>query len=76
MSKIHIGKHRLKKLYGPFLWMGFNCLKAKATLKRLFSSYHYISFQKFLSTLDPPSGFEHGSPGLGIQCFNHTTFIT
>ena len=20
-----------KKLYGPFLWMGFNCLKATAT---------------------------------------------
>ena len=20
-----------KKLYGPFLWMGFNCLKARAT---------------------------------------------
>ena len=23
------------------------------------------------STLEPPSGFEHGSPGLGIQCLNH-----
>ena len=22
-------------------------------------------------TLEPPSGFEHGTPGLGIQCFNH-----
>ena len=43
-----------------------------------------FSFQKFLvlilstsevwkveSTLEPPSGFEHGSPGLGIQRFNH-----
>ena len=24
----------LKKLYGPFLWMGFNCLKARVTLRR------------------------------------------
>ena len=23
-----------KKLYGPFLWMGFNCLKARATPRR------------------------------------------
>ena len=43
-----------------------------------------LSFQKFLvlilptsegwkaeSTLEPPSGFEHGTPGLGIQRLNH-----
>ena len=43
-----------------------------------------LSSQKFLvlilstskgwkaeSTLEPPSGFEHGTPGLGIQCLNH-----
>ena len=24
----------LKKLYGPFLWMGFNCLKATEPLRR------------------------------------------
>ena len=23
------------------------------------------------STLEPPSGFEHGTTELGIQCFNH-----
>ena len=23
------------------------------------------------STLEPPSGFEHGNPGLGIQYINH-----
>ena len=22
-------------------------------------------------TLEPPSGFEHRTPGLGIQCLNH-----
>ena len=43
-----------------------------------------LSFQKFLvlilstsegwkaeSILEPPSGFEHGPPGLGIQCLDH-----
>ena len=42
-----------------------------------------LSYKKFLvlilstlegwkaeSTLEPPSGFEHGTPGLGIQCPN------
>ena len=28
-----------KQLYGPFLWMGFNCLKARATSKRQFTFY-------------------------------------
>ena len=26
-----------KKLYGPFLWMGLNCLKARATSRRQFT---------------------------------------
>ena len=65
----------------PFLWMEFNCLKATATLRRQFTFYHS---QKFLvlilstsegwkaeSTLEPPSGFEHGTPGLVIQRLNH-----
>ena len=29
-----------KKLYGSFLWMGFNCLKARATSRGQFNSYH------------------------------------
>ena len=33
-------KRNFKKLYGPFLWMGFNCLKAKATTRRQFTLYH------------------------------------
>ena len=31
------------KLYGPLLWMGFNCLKATATLRRQFTFYHSVS---------------------------------
>ena len=29
-----------KKLYSPFLWMGFNCLKARITSRRQFTFYH------------------------------------
>ena len=29
-----------KKLYGPYLWMGFNYLKASATSRRQFTFYH------------------------------------
>ena len=28
-----------KKIYGPFLWMRFNCLKSRATSRRQFTSY-------------------------------------
>ena len=38
-KKIDIKKKK-KKLYGPFLLMGFNCLKARATLRRQFTFYH------------------------------------
>ena len=33
----------LKKLYGPFLWMGFNCLKATATSRGQFTFYHSVN---------------------------------
>ena len=33
-------KKKKKKLYGPFSWMGFNCLKARATSRRQFAFYH------------------------------------
>ena len=64
--------------------MGFNWLKDRATLRRQFTFYHLYSSQKFLVlilsnsegwkaelTLEPPSGFEHGTPGLEIQHLNH-----
>ena len=33
-------KQNKKQLYGPFLWMGFNCLRARATSRRQFTFYH------------------------------------
>ena len=33
-------KIKNNKLYGLFLWIGFNCLKARATSRRQFSFYY------------------------------------
>ena len=35
-------KLKKKNLYGSFLWMGFNCPKASATLRRQFTFYHKV----------------------------------
>ena len=35
-------KKKKKKLYGPLLLMGCNCLKARATSRRQFTFYHYL----------------------------------
>ena len=43
----------LKKLYGPFLWMGFNCLKARATLGRQFIFYHEVPRNSWYSFYRP-----------------------
>ena len=63
--------------------MGFNCLEPRAFSRRQFTFYHYflpeipgthlndLDGSKAESTLEPPSGLEHGTPGLGIQRFNH-----
>ena len=68
-----------KKNYGPFLWMGFNWLKTRATSRRQFTFYHYVPRnscyscyrpRKDESILEPASGFEHGTPRWGIQRLN------
>ena len=40
VAKLVILGIKKKQLYGPFLWMGFNCLKARATSKWQFTFYH------------------------------------
>ena len=63
--------------------MGFNCLKATESL-RGGSLLFVTKFQKFLvlilspsegwkaeSTLELPTGFDHGTPELVIQRLNH-----
>ena len=39
---IHILAQYKKKLCGPFLWMGFNSLKARITSRRQFTFYHEV----------------------------------
>ena len=41
------------KLYGPFLWMGFNCLKATATSRRQFTFYHSVPRNSWYSFYRP-----------------------
>ena len=68
-----------RKLYGPFLWMGFNYLKATEPLRGgslLFTTKfqeilgtHLINLRrKGESTLESPSDFEQSTPGLGAYC--------
>ena len=71
------------KLYDPFLWMGFNCLKATEPLRGsslLFTTKFpevivliWLTSEgwKAESVLDPPSGFEHQTSELEIQCLDH-----
>ena len=52
--------------------MRFNCLKATEQLRGdslLFTTLIWEG-RKAGSTLEPPSGFEHGTTELGIQCIN------
>ena len=61
---------------------GVQLPKARATSRRQFSLYHQVPRNSWYSfyqprkderlelILEPPSGFEHGIPGLGIQRLN------
>ena len=71
-----------KKIYGPFFWMEFNCLKLEplpgdnlllplSSQKSLVLNLSIPEGWKSESTLNPPSGFEHGIPKLGMKCLNH-----
>ena len=48
---------KTKKLYSPFLWMGFNCLKARATSRRQFTFYHQIPRNSWHSVVSVVSCF-------------------
>ena len=68
--KLGILKKKKKKLYGPFLWIGFKCLKARATSRRQFTND--LGRMKGWVDLGAIDGFEHGTPGSGIQHLNHS----
>ena len=49
----HVMKKLYFKLYGPFLWMGFNCLKATATSRRQFTFHHSVPRNSWYSFYRP-----------------------
>ena len=42
IETLEIKKKNKKNFMAPFLWMGFNCLKATATSRRQFTFYHSV----------------------------------
>ena len=78
-SRLVLQKTFLKKVYGPFLWMGFNCLKATEPLQGDTAIY-FLPLILLISsvsagwkvelTLQPLSDFEPGTHELRIQCLN------
>ena len=83
-STMYTTAKKTLKLTGPFLWMAFNCLKARLPLHKEIVHFLPLSPQEFLiliwSTsegwkaelaLEPPSGFEPGTSGLDIKRPNH-----
>ena len=80
---IHRNNNNKKNFIAPFLWMGFNCLKAAEPLwdgsllfitkfpEILGTQLINLGRMKDESTLESPSGFQYKIPGLGIQHLNH-----
>ena len=44
---------KLYKIYGPFLWMGLNCFKARTTLRRQFTFYQKVPRNSWYSFYQP-----------------------
>ena len=57
--------------------MGFNCLKTTESLQEgsLLFTTKSPEGRKAESTLELSSGFEHGTPGLGIQLLNQEPYL-
>ena len=78
MGSIKSGRSLLKKLYDPFLWIGFNFLKATeplweeslllTTKSAETPGTHLIDLRRMAGpSLESPS-FESATPKLGIKC--------
>ena len=71
-----------EKLYGPFLWMRFNCFKATEALRGdslliatqfpgLFgTNLIHLRRREGWVDIEPLNGFEPETVGLGIQCLS------
>ena len=51
--EIFCKKQLFKKLYGPFLWTKFHCLKARVTSRRQFTFYLLVSRNSWYSIYPP-----------------------
>ena len=62
-----------QNLTDHFLRMGLNCLKATEPLQggTLLFTTKFPEIPGTHLILQPPSGFEHRTLGLGVQCLNH-----
>ena len=59
---------KLKKLYGPFLWMGFNCLNARVTSRRQFPFYHKVPRNSWYWFYRPRKGDRLSQPWSHPAC--------
>ena len=50
-KKVILRNIKLENFMAPFLWMEFNCLKARATLRKHFSRYFHFIFTYFVVAL-------------------------
>ena len=76
VSLLEKKKLTLKKLYGPFYGPFLTAsklepLRGGSSQKFLVLILSTSGGWKAESTLEPPSGFENGTSGLGIQRLNH-----
>ena len=53
VQSYHVQKREKKNFMAPFLWMGFNCLKATATSRRQFTFYHSVPRNSWYSFYRP-----------------------
>ena len=51
------------KIYGPFWWMGFSCLKPSATSRRQFTFYHSVPRYSWYSFYRPRKDERLSRPG-------------
>ena len=63
-------KRKKQKLYGPFLWMGFNYLKATATSKRQFTFYHSVPRNSWYSFYRPRKDERLSRPWTHLMILN------
>ena len=65
--------YKLKNIKAHFCGWGSTVSRLQTLRSQKFLVFIWLTLEgwKAESTLEPPSGLEHGTPGLGIQHLNH-----